>query len=144
MVRIWEDTIDEIDVKKQMINRKIPLLVDISDISAFNINYELNTEVIEIYDKAQIRNILNFTKRYADRKLSPQLLFETENGVEYKSFMVNFKDPFGKNPRIDNNFPVAMQKQIEKELLSILGKDSFTIETNDIVEIMISVPNVYD
>lgn len=61
MVRIWEDTIDEIDVKKQMINRKIPLLVDISDISAFNINYELNTEVIEIYDKAQIRNILNFT-----------------------------------------------------------------------------------
>ncbi|WP_281512218.1 hypothetical protein [Mammaliicoccus vitulinus] len=144
MVRVWEDTIDEIDVKKQMINRKIPLLVEICDFSAFNINYDLNTEVIEVYDENKIRNILKFTKSYADRELSPQNLFQTENGVDYNSFMIHFKDPFGENIRINNNFALAKQKQIENELLSILEKNKFTIKTNNIVEIRISVPNAYN
>lgn len=51
-----ETKIDEIDVKKEIVDKELALLIDVHDFSAFNINGDLNTESIEIDDEDTIYN----------------------------------------------------------------------------------------
>lgn len=132
--------INEIDVKKEMVDKELPLLIDVQDFSAFNINGDLNTEVIEIDDEDIINTILEFIKKYADISNSPQSLFQT-GGINYDTYTVDLKEPYEENK--ERIISLDKQKTIVEELLSILEKQSFSINTEDIINIQISTPYKY-
>lgn len=140
MNKTLDTIINEIDVKKEMVDKELPLLIDVQDFSAFNINGDLNTEVIEIDDEDIINTILEFIKKYADISNSPQSLFQT-GGINYDTYTVDLKEPYDDNK--ENIISLDKQKTIVEELLSILEKQSFSINTEDIINIQISTPYKY-
>ncbi|HGZ2915038.1 TPA: hypothetical protein ACOG2E_002802 [Staphylococcus aureus] len=130
--------IDEIDVKKEMVDKELSLLIDVQDFSAFNINSDLNTESIEIDDEDTIKAILEFIKKYADISNSPQSLF-TVAGISYNTYTIDLKEPYEENN--ESIISLDRQKAIVEELLSILKKTSFSINTENIINIEISTPD---
>ena len=130
--------IEEIDVKKEMVDKELSLLIDIQDFSAFNINGDLNTESIEIDDEDTIKAILEFIKKYANISNSPQSLF-TVGGINYNTYTVDLKEPYEENK--ESIISLDKQKAIVEELLSILEKQSFSINTESIINIEVSTPD---
>ncbi|WP_440868073.1 hypothetical protein [Staphylococcus shinii] len=138
MNKTLDKIIEKIDIKKEMIDKELPLLIDVQDFSAFNISDDLNTESIEIDDEDRIKAILEFIKKYADISNSPQSLF-TVAGISYNTYTINLKKPYEE----DNESIISLDKQkaIVEELLSILEKQSFSINTENIINIEISTPD---
>ena len=137
MNKTLDTIINEIDVKKEMVDKELPLLIDVQDFSAFNINGDLNTEKIEIDNENMINEVLEFTKKYSDISNSPQSLFSTE-GINYNTYTVDLKEPYEENK--ESIISLDKQKTIVKELLFVLEKQSFSINTENIINIQISMP----
>lgn len=133
-----ETKIDEIDVKKEIVDKELALLIDVNDFSAFNINGDLNTESIEIDDEDTIKAVLEFIKKYAGISKSPQNLF-TVAGISYNTYTIDLKEPYEENN--ESIISLDKQKAIVEELLSILEKQSFSINTENIINIEISTPD---
>lgn len=137
--------IDEIDIKKEMLDRNLPLLIGIADKSAFNFKYDLNTESFKVFEEHKIRKVLDLLKKnaqYIDQSVYPQILFQTDEGIDHVSYGIDFKEHFNNKENIEDLMKEERKEQIVKELKSILEIDKFFIDTNEIVDILISTPDI--
>lgn len=145
MYKKIETKIDEIDIKKEMVDRKLPLLIDIADKSAFNFKYDLNTESFKVFEEHKINKVLDLLKRnaqYIDQSVYPQRLFQTDEGIEHISYGIDFKEHSNNKGNLENLLPEEKKEQIVKELTSILEIEKFVIDTKEIVDILISTPDI--
>ena len=110
-----KNKIDEIDVKKDMVDKNLPLLINITDKSAFNFKYDLNTKSFKVFEEQKINKVLDLLKRntqYIDLTDFPQMLFQTEEGIEHVSFGINFKEHSNNKENLKDLIPEVTKEKI--------------------------------
>lgn len=127
-----------------MVDKNLPLLINITDKSAFNFKYDLNTKSFKVFEEQKINKVLDLLKRntqYIDLTDFPQMLFQTEEGIEHVSFGINFKEHSNNKENLKDLIPEVTKEKIVKELMTILEIENISIDTMEIVDILISTPD---